>query len=442
MHPKHCAPPADAPTLTRQPSRRALLGAMAALPLLGTGAAVHALSAVPAPQPDPLPSPNPAPLTTGIDRLDQLAALTGTDRLALLTHAAGVDREGRRSADVLAGDPRFRLAALWSPEHGFAASAAAGAHVGDGTDAATGLPVLSLYGARRAPDAAMLDGIDTIIIDLVDVGARPYTYVSTVKAVLAAAAGRRVILIDRPNPVGGVVMEGPVLDPALASFVGAHPVALRHGMTLGELAMMINDEAGIGAALTIVPVMGWQRADGTGVMVDGRLPFVPPSPNLRAPSAILGYSGMVLVEGTNLSEGRGTDRPFETIGAPWIKTDELAEALWRTPINGVEVTRTGFTPATSKFAGEACEGVELWAEDRRGFRAVTMALTLLTTVARLYPRDFAFLTGAPPFFDRLAGQGWLRDMLLAGAPVAEMEGRWADGLAAFAARRAAYLLYR
>lgn len=421
----------SAATATPEPaglSRRTLLAGAVALPLIGAGQA-KALEA-------------PPPLATGVDRPAELATLAGNDRLALLTHAAAVDRTGRRSVDVLAADPRFRLSAIWSPEHGFAGTAAAGAHVGDGRDVATGLSVHSLYGARRAPDAAMLAGIDAIIIDLVDVGARPYTYVSTVKAVLSAAAGRRVILIDRPNPVGGIVMEGPVLDPALASFVGAHPVPLRHAMTLGELAQMINAEAGIGADLTVVPVHGWRRADGTGVMVDGRLPFVQPSPNLRSPSAILAYSGMVLFEGTNVSEGRGTPRPFETIGAPWIKTGDLAEALWQVPIPGVEVARAGFTPTTSKYAGEPCEGVELWVEDARGFRAVGMALTLLATIARLYPRDFAFLTGTPPFFDRLSGQGWLRDALLAGAPVAEMEGRWADSLAAFAARRRPFLLYR
>lgn len=415
-------------------TRRTLVGAIAAVPLVQTARAhatdaAHAINAV------------DHPLLTGVDRIDELAALTGNDRLALLTHGAAVSRDGRRTAAILAADPRFHLTALWTPEHGFGGHVAAGEDVTDGRDDATGLPLFSLYGARRAPDAAMLAGVDTIIIDLLDVGARPYTYVSSVKAVMAAAAGRRIIILDRPNPVGGTVVEGPVLDPALTSFVGAHPVALRHGMTLGELAMMINAEADIGARLEVMRVTGWRRDDGPAVMVDGRVPFMPPSPNLRAPSAILAYAGMVLFEGTNVSEGRGTPRPFETIGAPWIKSGQLSEAILRERITGVDVDPMAFTPTTSKYAGEACEGVALWVSDRRDFRAVTMALALLSIIARLYPRDFAFLTGTPPFFDRLAGQSWLRDAILSAMPVSEMEGRWAAPLAEFMRRRAGFLLY-
>lgn len=380
-------------------------------------------------------------LMTGIDRTDALAALTGNDRLALLTHSAAVNRSGERTAAILASGAHFRLQAVWTPEHGFGGNAAAGELVGDGRDDSTGLPLFSLYGSRRAPDATMLSGIDTIVIDLQDVGARPYTYVSTVKAVMEAAAGRRIILIDRPNPVGGIVVEGPVLDPALVSFVGAHPVALRHGMTLGELALMINAEANIGARLEVMRVTGWQRSVGPAVMMDGPLPFRPPSPNLRAPSAILAYPGMVLFEGTNVSEGRGSDRPFETIGAPWIKAGQLVDAVMREAMPGVGVDPIHFVPAASKYSGDACEGIELWVEDRPGLRVVAMALTLLSTIARLYPRDFAFLAGTPPFFDRLAGQSWLRDAVLSGMPVPEMEGRWAEPLADFMRRRADYLLY-
>jgi uncharacterized protein YbbC (DUF1343 family) len=383
-------------------------------------------------------------LLTGLDRLlgDQAHRLAGK-RIALLTHAAGVDRTGVRGIDRLAALPDTRLSMILSPEHGLNSRAAAGEHVDSGRDGATGLPVHSLYGASREPDPALFTEVDTIIVDLQDCGARPFTYSSTLAAVLrvAAQAGTQVIVADRPNPLGGVTMEGPMLDPALASFVGAHDVPLRHGLTFGELAQMINAEAGIGAMLDIVPMMGWRREDGFAPFMENRLPFVPPSPNLRSPSAMLTYPGTVLIEGTNVSEGRGSDRPFETIGAPFIKGEALAEALTQAGLGGADFDPVEFIPTTSKFAGRPCEGVSLWASDNADFLPVRTGLTILGTLLRLYPAEVQFLPGARPFFDLLIGQSWVRPALLAGTPVSAIEARWQPALTAFAERRRPFLLY-
>lgn len=384
------------------------------------------------------------PLLTGLDRLagDQAHRLANK-RIALLTHAAGVDRAGVRGIDRLAALPDTRLSMILSPEHGLNSRAAAGEHVDSGRDGASGLPVHSLYGASREPDPALFAEIDTIIVDLQDCGARPFTYSSTLAAVLRVAAqtGTQVIVADRPNPLGGVAMEGPMLDPALASFVGAHDVPLRHGLTFGELAQMINAEAGIGAMLDIVPMTGWWRGDSFAPFMDGRLPFVLPSPNLRSPSALLTYPGTVLIEGTNVSEGRGSNRPFETIGAPFIKGEQLEAALNQAGLASVEFVPAQFTPETSKFAGQPCEGVSIWASDNADFLPVRTGLTILATVLRLYPADVQFLPGARPFFDLLIGQPWVRPALLAGTPVAEIEARWQTALTAFGERRRPFLLY-
>lgn len=412
----------------------------------GQGTAALALAALSRPVPswgqaDRGPPPD---LLTGLDRLagDQAQRLAGK-RIALLTHAAGVDRSGARGIDRIAALSDSRLTLILSPEHGLNSRAAAGEPVNNGQDSVTGLPVHSLYGATRAPDPTLFADIDAIVVDLQDCGARPFTYSSTLAAVLRVAAQTRteVIVADRPNPLGGVTMEGPMLDPALASFVGTHDVPLRHGLTLGELAGMINAEADIRAALEVVPMTGWRREDGFAPFMDGRLPFIPPSANLRSPSAVLTYPGTVLIEGTNVSEGRGSDRPFETIGAPFIKGEMLAETLTQAGLGGIEFDPVQFTPTTSKYAGQPCEGVGLWAQDRGDFRPVRTGLTILASLLRLYPAEIQFLPGTRPFFDLLIGQSWVRPALLADMPVGDIEARWQPALSAFAERRRRFLLY-
>ena len=316
----------------------------------------------------------------------------------------------------------------------------AGDHVASARDAATGLPVHSLYGEHREPTPAMLDGIDVLVFDIQDVGTRCYTYPYTLAGVMRAAkrAGIPVVVADRPDPLGGVRVEGPVLDPALASFVGQFPIPIRHGMTLGELATLFNTAFGIGAELHVVTMQGWRRGDEP---LRGALPWVPPSPNMPTPDTALVYPGMGLLEGTNVSEGRGTTRPFETFGAPWVDAPALAARLNAMGLPGVRFRPTWFTPTFSKHAGQACAGVQLHVTDRDAFRPVRTGLAVLKALHDQHPKEFAFLPGEPPFFDRLAGVGDLRAAIVRGDTLEAIEARWQPGLSAFEALRRQHLLY-
>lgn len=389
----------------------------------------------------PVLGDNGIALTTAIDAPDILQHQLAGQRVAILTHVAGVNRQRQRSVDILAALPGVTLQAIWSPEHGFAARAAAGAAVADDIDAVTTLPIHSLYGARRAPDADMLRDIDTIFIDLQDVGVRPYTYAASVRGVLAAAGGRRVLLNDRPNPIGGMAVEGPVLTPELTSFVGVHPVSLRHGMTLGEYATMLNVEADLHCDLGILRMSGWRRdMAGTAFAMDG-LPLIPPSPNLPTIDAMLAYAGFVLVEGTNISEGRGTMRPFQRFGAPFVDGERLAGALQARGMTGAHFTPCNFTPTSSKYAQRGCGGVDLHIDDARRFQPVTTALHFLTTMRTLWPDAVQFLPGDPPFFDLLAGVHHLRRDIQRQRDVDDIIAGWQDALRHYVARRQNFLLY-
>lgn len=365
--------------------------------------------------------------------------LTGKS-VGLITNPTGVDRQLNNSIGLMAAARDFRLSALFGPEHGVRGDAQAGEHVASSTDARTGLPAHSLYGPTRKPMPAMLAGLDVLVMDVQDIGARFYTYPWTLALVMQAAreAGIEVIVADRPNPLGGIAIEGPVLDPALASFVGAYPVPIRHGMTLGELATLINQDFGIGCDLTVVKASGWRRADDATMT---GLTWVPPSPNMPTPDTAFVYPGTCLLEGTNLSEGRGTTRPFETLGAPYIDGQALADGLNSLSLPGARFRPVWFTPSFSKHEGSLCGGVQLHVSDRRAFAPVTTGIAILSSIARHYQADFAFLPGNPPFFDRLAGVDWVRDAIIAGETVAAIEARWQPGIAAFRTQRARHLLY-
>lgn len=370
------------------------------------------------------------------ERIDLLAG----KRVGLVTNPTGVDRDLRSSIDLLAAHPDVHLVALFGPEHGVRGDAQAGDRVASSHDRKTGLPVHSLYGEHREPTSAMLEGIDVLVFDIQDVGARFYTYPYTLANVMRAAqrAGIPVVVPDRPNPIGGTLVEGPVLDPEYASFVGMFPIPIRHGMTIGELAMLFNDAFGIGAELHVVPMRGWRR----DMREPGQaLPWIPPSPNMPTPDTSLVYPGTALFEGTNVSEGRGTTRPFETIGAPFVDAEALAERMNALALPGVRFRPTWFTPTFSKHAGELCGGVQLYVTDRDAFRSVRTGLALLVAMRELYPDDFAFQPGEPPFFDKLAGAGWVRQMILDGENADAIEARWQDGLRRFEALRREYLLY-
>ena len=372
--------------------------------------------------------------------LEQRLDLLRGKRVALVTNATGLDSQLRSDVDRFAAHPDFDLVALFGPEHGVRGDVQAGDKVSSSRDAVTGLPVHSLYGEHREPTPAMLAGIDVVVFDIQDVGARFYTYPYTLAGVMRSAkrAGIPVVVADRPDPLGGLLIEGPVLDPALASFVGLFPIPLRHGMTIGELAMLFNAEFDIGAELHVVPMQGWQRGDEP---LRGALPWVPPSPNMPTPDTALVYPGMGLLEGTNVSEGRGTTRPFETVGAPWVDARALAERLNALQLPGVRFRPSWFTPSFSKHAEKVCGGVQLHVTDRTAFRPVRTGIAVLKALHDQHPKDFHFLPGDPPFFDRLAGVSWLREAILRGDAVDAIEARWTPGLRQFEALRQRHLLY-
>jgi uncharacterized protein YbbC (DUF1343 family) len=365
-------------------------------------------------------------------------------RLGLVAGAASVDVELNSSVERLQAHAGGALMALFGAEHGLRGEAQAGEQLTSFSDQRTGLPVHSLYGATYKPLPAMLEGLDALLFDIQDGGVRFYTYLSTLAHVMQAAAehGKRVVVLDRPVFLNGLVVEGGVLDPAYSSFVGVYPVPIRYGMTAGEVARLFNEAFGIGCDLTVVAMQGWRRDmwfDETG------LPFVPPSPNLPTLSALTVYPGTCLVEGTNLSEGRGTAKPFEYVGAPFIDGFELARALNALELSGVRFRQVYFVPTFSKHQGESCSGVHLHVTDRNAFRPVEAGLHLISLVRRLYPEQFCLrgprTEGGPYPLDLLTGSARVRDWLQAETQVSDLIGPWKEELAAFEELRRGYLMY-
>ncbi|MGN6788092.1 MAG: exo-beta-N-acetylmuramidase NamZ family protein [Rhodanobacteraceae bacterium] len=376
---------------------------------------------------------------TGIEALlhDRPDLIRGK-RVGLITNPTGVDRELVSDVDLLAHTPGVHLVALFGPEHGIRGAHQAGASVGSDRDPVTGLPVYSLYGKTRQPTPTMLKGVDVLVFDVQAVGTRFYTYLYTMADSMKAAAAAHIpiIVLDRPDPIGGVAVQGPVLDPRFASFVGEYPIPLRYGMTIGELAAVFNGEFHIGADLTVVKMRGWKRSM---YYDDTPLQFVMPSPNMPTETTALVYPGMGLVEGTNISEGRGTTRPFELAGAPWIDAEKLARVLNDKRLPGVRFRPVHFTPTFSKYEGKLCNGVQVHVMDRDTFDPVVVGLTVIETIHYLYPNQFAFNASD---FDRLVGNGWVRQDIEKGMPVSEIQQRWQKGLSQFEKIRQKYLLYK
>lgn len=389
----------------------------------------------------PMPTVATPAVRPGIDVLvGQQRTLLSGKRVGLISNPTGITAAGVSDVEAML-QAGINLTALFAPEHGWRAGAAAGAKVDDTVDAATGLPIYSLYGNTRKPTPAMLRNLDVLVFDIQDVGARYYTYVSTMAYAMEAAqeAGIPFMVLDRPNPIGGLGVEGPKLDVRYSSFVGLYPIPISHGLTIGELARLINQEFGIGAKLTVVPMQGWRRSmwfDQTG------LPWVAPSPNMRTLATAIVYPGTCLIEGTNVSEGRGTDAPFEQIGASWIKGSELADYLNARQLPGVRFVSVTFQPDSSKFAGKQVQGVKLVVTDRQTFKAVQTGVHLLAALQRLYPRDFQWLkTGSSYNVDRLWGSDRLRTGLGNGMAPADLAAEWENDVQAFRAMRTKYLLY-
>jgi uncharacterized protein YbbC (DUF1343 family) len=386
-------------------------------------------------------------------------------RVGLITNPTGVDSRLRSLVDLLKEAKGVRLVALYGPEHGVRGDAQAGACVPFYYDEKFRLPVFSLYGqslkpdpgmlknidsymrtfdtdssgAGKTPEKGMIQDVDVLIFDIQEVGTRVYTYIATMAYAMQAAAesGLDFIVLDRPNPIDGTDMEGPVLDyPKQSSFVGLYPIPQRYGMTMGELARLFNEEfLKKRANLTVVPMRGWRRTmwfDDTG------LTWVIPSPNMPTLETATVYPGQVLLEGTNLSEGRGTTRPFELCGAPWIDGHELARRLNALGLAGVSFREAWFTPSFSKFTGELCGGVQVHIADRGLYRPFAAALHLIKLVREMYPEKFLFHAD---YFDKVAGTSRVREGLERGAGVEEIVGASEEGLRRFAELRRKYLLY-
>ena len=388
------------------------------------------------------------PVRPGLEVLleDRAADLAGA-RLGLVVHPASVTRALTPSVDAILRHPGLELTALFGPQHGVRGEKQDNMiESASFRDARTGLPVYSLYGEVRKPKPGWLEGLDALLFDLQDVGVRVYTFVWTMTLAMEAAAeaGVPFVVLDRPNPITGSIREGPGLRAGYESFVGLHPVPLRHGLTAGEMARLANAELGIGAELDVVPVDGWRRdawLDETG------LPWVLPSPNLPTLDSAIVYPGTVLLEGTNLSEGRGTTRPFEIVGAPYLDGHQLAARMEDAAIPGLHVRPHAFEPTFDKHAGQLCGGVQLHVTDRDAFRPVDAAVHLLAAARALAPDAFAwrsppyeYETEIPPI-DILWGSDDLRRRIDAGEPAHAILADARADVAPFEARAQPWLLY-
>lgn len=380
---------------------------------------------------------------------ERLALVEGRS-IGLITNHTGMDPQFRSSLTLFAEHPEIQLTALFTPEHGITGSAQAGIHVGSESGKRQHIPIHSLYGKTREPTAEMLAGIDALVYDIQDVGSRFYTYISTLFRSISAAAANSVdfIVLDRPNPIRGDRVEGNQLQLAFQSFVGEAALPIRHGMTVGELARFYKaeldrtDQSRLGlhpSQLEVVPMRGWQRTmwyDQTG------LPWVPPSPNMPTIETATLYPGICLIEGTNLSEGRGTTKPFEWIGAPWIDPERWGDTLNNLDLPGVQFRPIHFTPTFSKYTDQACHGVQVHVTDRDRFKPVDVGLHLIATARHAYPDQFAFLKNRGRyFFDLLAGTDTLRLRLTKHEPPVEILQSWEEEIEKFTERCRPYLLY-
>ena len=398
---------------------------------------------VPAPQPQAAgPQARTLP---GIDVLlrDSLALLRGKG-VGLITNQTAVTADGRSDADVLFATPGVRLVALFGPEHGIRGTAEGGATVANGRDTKTGIPIFSLYGRTQKPTAEMLAGVDVLVFDIQDIGARPYTFVWTMAMAMEAAAARHIpfVVLDRPNPITDVA-DGPQMQQEIKDqrigqpITGYYPVPLRHGMTAGEVAAYVNGEYHVGADLHVVRARGWRGGewfDATG------LPWINPSPNIRTPDAALKYSGVVLAEATNLTVGRGTDAPFSYVGAPWMDAGQVLRRARTYDLPGVRLDTVTIRPAAgSDFAGRAVPAIKLTVTDRNAFRAPFTTLVLLSEIRRVHPDSFK--VADPPGMTQMLGSKWAYEAFTRGTDPREIDRRWQQELRAWMPVREKYRLY-
>jgi uncharacterized protein YbbC (DUF1343 family) len=382
--------------------------------------------------------PKAPPIQLGIDVLEaQDYALLQDKQVGLITNQTGVDSEGRHTADLLAKAPGVKLIALFSPEHGIRGKREAGHPVGDMIDPKLRLPVYSLYGAVQKPTPEMLNAIDILVFDMQDVGARFYTYLTTMGMAMEAAAQRGIpfMVLDRPNPAGGAVVEGQILDPRIHHFTAYYQVPVRHGFTAGELAQWYNQTQKLNVQLTVIALKNWKRDE---LWPEAGLPFVPPSPNIRNPTEALLYSGMGMFEATNVSVGRGTDTPFELVGAPWMKGEDLAQRLNALQLPGFKFSAATFTPASDAYPGQPCSGVRIKVTDAKAVRPVDLFVQIACLIRELWPKEFQ-----PRWEEvaRVTGSQDFEHLYEANRPAAEILDLFHKSAEQFAKDRTPYLLY-
>jgi uncharacterized protein YbbC (DUF1343 family) len=369
---------------------------------------------------------------------DVPTALRGK-RIGLIANHSAIDRAGRPAIDLIAEHRELKLVALFAPEHGIRGTAAAGAKVEDERDSKTGLPIYSLYKTEdRGPADSMLTNVDALVYDLQEVGGRTWTYVSTMALSMMAAKRKGIpfVVLDRPNPIGGEIVEGAPLDPKFKSFVGMYSIPARHGMTVGELATLFNTRFGIGADLIVIKAANWKRSMW---VEDTGLPWVNPSPNLRSPNALKNYPGTVYFEGTTLTEGRGTERPFEQIGAPWLNAVEVARVMNEKRLPGIrfEAITMAVEPTAAKHKGLTIPAIRFVITDRNAYRPVRTALMLIDEIRRQHTSDFRWTAS----IDRLAGTDRVRLAIDAGT-LAPLLDEWDREAAAFQRVTSALRLYQ
>jgi len=371
---------------------------------------------------------------TGIDVLerDAFKQLQGM-RIGLVTNHTGRDRDGRQTIDVLSKAPGVKLVALFAPEHGI--RGVADENVSDSKDDATGLPIYSLYGETRRPKPEQLKNLDALVYDIQDVGTRFYTYISTLGYLLEEAAKAKlpVFVLDRPNPIGGLDVDGPIADSDKLSFTSYHTIPTRHGLTIGELGELFNKQRNIGADLRVIKMEGWRRSmwfDETN------LAWINPSPNMRSLTEATLYPGVGLLEVTNVSVGRGTDTPFEIVGAPWIEGDKFAEYLNQRGVPGVRFVPLRFTPNASVFKDQQCGGVNIIVTDRAAFRPLLAGIEMALALRNLYPNDWKIDS-----YLRLLVNADTLARVKRGESAREIVGSWNAGLQEFRKAREAILLY-
>lgn len=386
---------------------------------------------------------------TGLDVLIEtnFAALKGK-RVGLVTNHTAVSSDGRHAADALAACGRLQLTALFGPEHGIRGRREAGESFDAEIDSSTGVPVYSLYGKINKPTPEMLKNVDVLVFDIQDVGARFFTYISTLFYAMEAAAESDIpfVVLDRPNPIGGRIVEGPVLDLANRSFVGIHEIALRHGMTVGELAQLFNGEGwlrgGVRARLTVVKMQSWRR---NMLFEETGLRWIKPSPNMISPQTALVYPGMGLIEATNLSEGRGTPHPFEWVGAPWLDPVRIRQQMMESDLKGIRIDTLSFTPVDipmvatgNNYRDRRCRGLEFTVTDAATFKSVELGFALITAVRRVHPDSLVIHEKR---MNRLGGDGAVTRALMDGMSARDIIRLGEKKLKAFAAQRKKYLLY-